>query len=68
MPRYWILPIAGLKQEKNQILVYVNGYAFQNAGIGKKVLIMRITILNSIRKIYGINVLYLKLMQFYLPL
>lgn len=36
MPRYWILPIAGLKQEKNQILVYVNGYAFQNAGIGKK--------------------------------
>lgn len=59
MPRYWILPIAGLKQGKNQILVYVNGYTFQNAGIGKKVLIMCITILNSIRKIYGINVLYL---------
>lgn len=35
MPRYWILPIAGLKQGKNQILVYVNGYAFQNGGIGK---------------------------------
>lgn len=35
MPRYWILPASGLKPGKNQILVYVNGYAFQNAGLGK---------------------------------
>ena len=35
MPRYWILPISGLNKGSNEILVYVQGYSFQNAGLGK---------------------------------
>lgn len=35
VPRYWILPIAGLRPEQNEILIYVSGYAFQKAGLGK---------------------------------
>lgn len=35
MPRYWILPISGLNKDSNEILVYVQGYSFQNAGLGK---------------------------------
>lgn len=34
MPRYWILPISGLRPDQNEILVYVRGYAFQSAGLG----------------------------------
>lgn len=35
MPRYWILPTSGLKKNNNEILIYVYGYAFQSAGVGK---------------------------------
>ncbi|MFH7766467.1 ATP-binding protein [Acinetobacter sp. BSP-28] len=35
MPRYWILPISGLNSGKNEILIYVNGFAFQSSGIGQ---------------------------------
>lgn len=35
MSRYWVLPISGLKQDNNEILIYVYGYAAQSAGIGK---------------------------------
>ena len=34
MPRYWILPISGLKSDENEILIYVNGFAFQSPGLG----------------------------------
>lgn len=35
MPRYWILPISGLNSGENEILIYVNGLAFQSPGIGQ---------------------------------
>ena len=35
MPRYWVLPIAGLNSGENEILIYVNGLAFQSSGIGQ---------------------------------
>ncbi|MGX5698308.1 ATP-binding protein [Acinetobacter kookii] len=35
MPRYWVLPIAGLNSGENEILIYVNGLAFQSPGIGQ---------------------------------
>lgn len=35
VPRYWILPLAGLKPENNEILIYVRGNAFQSAGLGR---------------------------------
>lgn len=35
VPRYWILPISSLKPDQNEVLVYVNGYGFQKAGLGK---------------------------------
>nr|WP_180138329.1 ATP-binding protein [Acinetobacter sp. YH12043] len=35
VPRYWILPIAGLKQTDNELLIYVRGYSFQGAGLGR---------------------------------
>lgn len=34
MPRYWILPISGLKSDENEILIYVKGFAFQSPGLG----------------------------------
>ncbi|TCB62024.1 sensor histidine kinase [Acinetobacter terrae] len=34
MPRYWILPIAGLRSNENEILIYVKGLAFQFPGLG----------------------------------
>ncbi|WP_249409220.1 ATP-binding protein [Acinetobacter sp. SFB] len=34
MPRYWILPTSGLKSDENEILIYVNGFAFQSPGLG----------------------------------
>lgn len=34
VPRYWLLPVRGLQQGNNQILVYVTGYSFQKAGLG----------------------------------
>ncbi|WOE42934.1 sensor histidine kinase [Acinetobacter chinensis] len=34
MPRYWILPIAGLNQGKNEVLIFIKGYAFQLPGLG----------------------------------
>ncbi|MFH7806135.1 hypothetical protein [Acinetobacter sp. BSP-53] len=35
MPRYWILPISALNSGENEILIYVNGLAFQSPGIGQ---------------------------------
>ena len=35
MPRYWILPISGLHSGENEILIYVNGLAFQSPGVGQ---------------------------------
>ncbi|WP_180043542.1 ATP-binding protein [Acinetobacter sp. YH16039] len=35
MPRYWILPISGLNSGENEILIYVNGLAFQSPGMGQ---------------------------------
>lgn len=35
MPRYWVLPVSGLKQTQNEILIYVRGYSFEKAGLGK---------------------------------
>lgn len=35
VPRYWILPISGLRTDKNEILIYVNGFAFQSPGLGR---------------------------------
>ncbi|MGE8538753.1 MAG: ATP-binding protein [Acinetobacter sp.] len=35
MPRYWILPTRGLNTDSNEILIYVQGYSFQNAGLGQ---------------------------------
>ena len=35
MPRYWILPISGLNSGKNEILIYVKGFAYQSPGIGQ---------------------------------
>lgn len=32
--RYWILPISGIQQDHNEILIYVTGYSSLNAGIG----------------------------------
>ncbi|OAL81917.1 sensor histidine kinase [Acinetobacter terrae] len=34
MPRYWILPISGLRSDENEILIYVKGFAFQSPGLG----------------------------------
>ena len=34
MPRYWLLPASGLRSDQNEILIYVNGFAFQSAGLG----------------------------------
>ncbi|WP_445344713.1 ATP-binding protein [Acinetobacter bohemicus] len=34
MPRYWILPASGLRSDQNEILIYVNRFAFQSAGLG----------------------------------
>ena len=34
MPRYWILPVSGLRSDQNEILIYVNGFAFQSPGLG----------------------------------
>ena len=34
MPRYWVFPISGLRKDSNEILIYVNGYSFQSAGLG----------------------------------
>lgn len=34
MPRYWILPISGLRSNENEILIYVKGFAFQSPGLG----------------------------------
>ncbi len=35
VPRYWIFPISSLKSGNNEILVYVTGYHYQKAGLGK---------------------------------
>ena len=35
MPRLWVMPISGLENGSNEILIYVYGYAVQSAGIGK---------------------------------
>ena len=35
VPHYWVLPIAGLNQQENEILIYVNGFAFQYPGLGQ---------------------------------
>lgn len=35
MPRFWVMPISGLENGSNEILIYVYGYAVQSAGIGK---------------------------------
>lgn len=32
--RYWILPISGIKQDHNETMIYVTGYASMNAGLG----------------------------------
>ncbi|MGE8558696.1 MULTISPECIES: sensor histidine kinase [unclassified Acinetobacter] len=34
VPRYWILPISGLRAKENEILIYVRGNAFQSPGLG----------------------------------
>ncbi|WP_410487501.1 ATP-binding protein [Acinetobacter sp. SAAs470] len=34
IPRYWVLPISGLKSDQNEILIYVKGFAFQSPGLG----------------------------------
>lgn len=35
VPHYWVLPTAGLNQQENEILIYVNGFAFQYPGLGQ---------------------------------
>lgn len=35
MPRFWIMPVSGLKKNDNEILIYVTGYSAMSAGIGK---------------------------------
>ena len=34
IPRYWVFPSSSLLKGRNEILIYVNGYSFQNAGLG----------------------------------
>ena len=34
MPRYWAIPVSGLKQNNNEILIYVTGYSAMSGGIG----------------------------------
>lgn len=34
MPRFWAIPISGLKHDDNEILIYVTGYSAMSAGIG----------------------------------
>ncbi|CAM4267436.1 sensor histidine kinase [Acinetobacter pragensis] len=34
MPRFWIMPISGLKKNSNEILIYVTGYSAMSSGIG----------------------------------
>lgn len=34
IPRYWVLTPSSLKAGENEFLIYVTGYAFQNAGLG----------------------------------
>lgn len=34
MPRYWVLTPSSIKAGENEFLIYVNGYAFQKAGLG----------------------------------
>ncbi|WP_374665644.1 sensor histidine kinase [Acinetobacter sp.] len=34
MPRFWAIPISGLKKGENEILIYVVGYSAMSAGVG----------------------------------